>query len=239
VLLLALALAGCSSEPAEEAAQADINVAARPLEAGMATSRPGRVLLRFVEAARRRDPDAMWGLLSRPTRASIGPTLAEFRSSTSEELTDGLGALAAGTRVILSRKLDDEWAVAAVAGMRTVDGKPENFAYAAALRREGGALRLELAGAVVSGHEPGPLKEISGGRPEVAATISAGREVTRVLTWLDGRPLAAARGKDDLPFTATLRGRPRQPLAPGRHEVVVFAATDRTAVASAWSFTVV
>ena len=181
----------------------------------------------------------MWGLLSRPTRGSIGPTLAEFRSSTAQELTRGLGALAAGTRVTLSRSLDEEWAVAAVAGVRVVEGKREDFSYGAALRREGGALRLELAGAVVSGHEPGPLEEVTERHPAIATTISAGSDVTRVLAWLDGRPLPAARGEEDLPFTATLRGRRPEPLAPGRHEVVVFAATDRTAVASAWSFTVV
>jgi hypothetical protein len=236
--MLTLALAGCSSERADEAARADVNVAAGPPEAGTPAAGPGRVLLRFVEAARRGDADAMWGLLSRPTRASIGPTLAEFRLSTSREFAEGLGALAAGTRVILSRRLDDGWAVAAVAGVRTVEGDPEDFAYGAALRREGGALRLELAGAVVSGHVPDPLEEVPAGRPEVAATINAGGDVTKVLTWLDGRAFPVARGEDDLPFTATLRGRPRRPLAPGRHEVVVFAATDRTAVASAWSFTV-
>jgi hypothetical protein len=239
-LAAAVLAAGCGGGgSAEDTAKADAPTAARPVAAGTPAREPGRVLLRFVRAARQNDADTMWRLLSGPTRASIGPTLARFRSTTAREFHEGLGTLDPGATVILSRRLGQRWAVAAVAGTRSVEGEREDFAYGAALTRERGVLRLELGGAVVSGQKPEPADRVSEARPEVAANVSAGGIVTRVLTWLDGTPFSATRGVDDLPFTATLRGRPARPLARGRHHVVVFASTDRAAVASAWTFTVV
>jgi hypothetical protein len=200
--------------------------------------RPGRLLLRFVAAARRADAEAMWSLLSRPTRASIGPTLGQFRLGAAAEFAEGVGTLAPRARVILSGRIGGKWAVAAVSGARVVEGEREDFAYGAAFLQERGGLRLELAGAIVGGHEPGPLEEVDEARPRLAVTVSAGRQVTELLAWLDGALLPIRRQADDLPFTATLDVRPRRPLRPGRHEVVVFAATDRTAIASAWTFVV-
>jgi hypothetical protein len=180
----------------------------------------------------------MWTLLSAPTQASFGPTYAIFRRGVAFEFHEGVGSLAPQARVILSRTLPRGWAVAAVAGERVEEGEREYFAYGAALVREGGALRLELGGVAFSDHRPGPNDEVSESRPRLAVRASAGMNVTEVRAWLDGRALPAGRGASDPPFTARIRALPGRALAPGRHDVVVFAAAGRTAAASAWSFAV-
>jgi hypothetical protein len=208
-------------------------------DAGTSAAEPGRILLAFVRAAGRGDADAMWRLLSEPTRASIGPTLQDFRAGAAQELEAGLGSLAPKAKVILSRSLRDDWAVAAVAGDREVEGgEPEYYAYGAALLPENGALKLELGGVVITGYKPEPLAVVDDRRPTIAANVGAGGDLQDVRMWLDGKPFPAERGANDTPFTATLRGRPAKPLAAGRHEVVVFAATTETATATAWAFTV-
>jgi hypothetical protein len=246
-LLLA---AGCSSDDGDDAPSAGGPATtassgttseegfAVPVDGGTADPEPGRILLSFVRAAARGDAKAMWDLLSEPTRASIGPTFADFRTGAAVNLEMGLGTLAPNAEVILSRRLEEDWAVAAIAGDRTVEGEREHYAYGAALLPEDGSLKLELGGVVISGYKPEPLQEIDERRPELAANVGAGGDLSDVRMWLDGEPFEARRGANDTPFTATLRGRPEQPLTAGEHEVVVFAATSETATASAWSFTV-
>jgi hypothetical protein len=244
----ALLLAACSGDDdAEEAAPPPPPATSAPAETGgadvapddgRADPAPGRVLVSFVRAAGRGDARAMWGLLSEPTRASIGPTFDDFRTDAAIEFQRGLGTLAPSAEVVLSRTLPD-WSVAAVAGERVAAGKREHFAYGAALIDEGGGLKLELGGVVVSGHRPEPLDEVDDASPRVAANVGAGGDLTDVRMWLDAKPFPARRGADDTPFTATLRGEPARPLAAGRHIVVVFAATEETATATAWSFSVV
>ncbi|MGH3130734.1 MAG: hypothetical protein ACRDNX_07950, partial [Gaiellaceae bacterium] len=74
--------------------------------------------------------------------------------------------------------------------------------------------------------------------PQVAANVGAGGDLTDVRMWLDGDGFSFRRGANDTPFTATMRGRPTGDLTTGRHEIVVFAATDQTATATAWTFSV-
>jgi hypothetical protein len=207
-------------------------------DAGTADPEPGRVLLSFVKAAGRGDPDAMWELLSEPTQASIGPTLSDFRGDAAISFQHGLGTIAENAKVVLSRRLADDWAVAAVSGSRVVEGEREDFAYGAALLPEGGKQKLELGGVVITGHKPDPTSTTDDRQPPVAANVGAGGDLTDVRMWLDGEPFPAERGANDSPFTATLRGVPAAPLEPGLHTVVVFAATDQTATATAWTFTV-
>lgn len=237
VLLTAALVAGCGGDDAEEAAaraQPQRAAAARP---GTADAAPGRVLLAFVRAAGRGDAEAMWGLLSKATRASIGPTLGGFRRGAAVELARGLGPLAPTARPILSRALTNGWAVAAVAGERPLNGRRRYVAYGAALRRERGRLALELEGAVVTSLRPEPLEATHEVLPELGATVAAGGDVTDVRVWLDGKAARVARDRER-PFTATVRGRPGRALGPGRHAIVVFASAEHTAVASAWTFTV-
>jgi hypothetical protein len=180
----------------------------------------------------------MWNLLSEPTKASVGPTLEDFRAGAGQEFARGLGSLAPSAKVIFSRKLDEDWSAAAVSGVRTEGDTEERYSYGAALLPEDGKLKLELGGVVVKGWRPEPTEEITDTTPVVGANVGAGGDLTDLRLWLDGKPLPFARGANDTPFTATLRGEPSQPLAKGEHEALVFAATDVTATASAWGFTV-
>jgi hypothetical protein len=240
---LVLVTAACTGDDDEEAgapgttAPAETSRGLPPLDGGTADPEPGRILLSFVRAAGKGNARAMWNLLSDPTQASIGPTFADFRGGASANFQTGLGTIAANAKVILSRRLDNDWAVAAVAGDRTVDGKREHYAYGAALLPEEGSLKLELGGVVITGYKPEPLEDVDAS-PELAANVGAGGDLLDVRMWLDGKPFEAERGAEDTPFTATLRGRPEQPLAPGEHEIVVFAATSETATATAWTFQV-
>jgi hypothetical protein len=250
--LIALVVTGCSGSDSNEAAPTGSGAttgatgttatgsepAPSPAHGGEADPAPGRVLLRFVKAAGRNDAAGMWRLLSAPTQATIGPTLDDFRAGAAQDFTRGLGSLAPSAKVILSRKLGSDWSVAAVSGEQTSGGKAERYSYGAALVPEGRALKLELGGVVVTRYKPPPLAEVSDPQPVVGANVGAGGDLTDVRLWLDGKPLPFERGANDSPFTATMRGMPARPLDPGEHQVVVFAATDATATASAWPFTV-
>jgi hypothetical protein len=249
--LLALLLGACSGDDGSEETTAAPPAATAPgatapqppppppVDGGVADEEPGEVLLRFVRAAEKGDAETMWSLLTEPTQASIGPTFDDFRGDAANTLQAGLGTLAPTAKVVLSRKLDDDWAVAAIAGVQEDDGgELDPYAYGAALLPENGKLKLELGGVVITGYKPAPTARIDEAQPTIAANAGAGGDLQDVRMWLDGEPFPAQRGENDTPFTATLRGEPAQPLAPGRHDVVVFAATADTATASAWSFTV-
>lgn len=240
VALLAAACSGGDGEEAEGSTVPPVTQREPTLDGGTAAAQPGRVLLAFVRAAGRGDADAMWRLLSEPTRASIGPTLEDFRDGAAEELAAAIGPLAPTAKVILSRALGDEWAVAAVAGdvLEEGESEPEYNAYAAALLPAEGGLRLELGGVVISGYKPGHLDELDDAQPKLGANVGAGGDLTDVRMWLDRKPFPAERGENDTPFTATLHGQPAQPLGAGRHQVVVFAATNDTAAAAAWAFSI-
>jgi hypothetical protein len=195
----------------------------------------GLLVLRFVQAARRGDAAQMWALLSRPTRLSIGPTLAAFARGTAPELAKDVEDFRGG-RVLLSRRLDDVWAVGAVSGRYVQDGESEPAGYAAALRREEGTWRIELGGLVIARLRPEPLDR-TGDRPAFRAEAQAGAQIERMLLWLDGGATSVGRSWTS-PFSAELRGRPRSGLASGEHVVVVFASTEDTAAALAWTFEV-
>ena len=241
---LALLLAACGGggdgddpQPAPPPPNADAAPQPPPTaeEYGEADPAPGEVLLRFVRAAGENDVDTMWELLGTQTRASLGPTLADFRTGTAVEFHEGLGSLAPTAKVILSRTVDP-WGVAAVSGTRTVEGNEEFYAYGVALREEEGQLKLDLGGIILTQLKPEPQAETDA-QPEIGASAGADNAVGGVLVWLDGEPLATERS-GDTPFTATVKGKPTQALAPGRHVVVVFTSTSETAGAIAWPFTV-
>jgi hypothetical protein len=242
VVLLATACGGGDGDDEQAQATTGATTAegAPPLDAGTAAAEPGKILLAFVRAAGKGDAEAMWNLLSEPTRASIGPTFADFRGGAAQEFEAGLGSLAPSAKVILSRSLRDDWSVAAVAGEREVEGEeePEYYAYGAAMLPENGEPKLELGGVVITGYKPDPLAVLDDPKPKLAANVGAGGDLTDVRMWLDGKPFPTERGANDTPFTATLRGQVASPLAPGRHEVVVFASTSDTATATAWTFEV-
>jgi len=230
VAALCATLAACGSE--DELAAVHLGVE----QPGSADPEPGLTVLRFVQAARRGDAQRMWGLLSEPTKRSIGPGVLSFARGTAPDLYDSFADFRQG-QVLLSRKLDDTWAVGAVTGrFETDDGDTEPAAYALALRREHGKWRVELAGLVIARLRPSP-SDTTGDTPELRAEAQAGNGVERMLLWLDG---AAARVpfKRTSDFTSEIDGRAETKVPPGEHTVVVFARTPVTAGAQAWTFDV-
>jgi hypothetical protein len=230
VAALCAALAACGSEDELPAVHLDVE------QPGSPDREPGLTVLRFVQAARRGDAERMWPMLSQPTRRSIGPGLLSFAHGTAPDLYDSFADFRQG-RVLLSRKLDDTWAVGAVTGRYENDeGDSEPAAYAVALRREDGKWRIELAGLVIARLRPSP-SDTTGDRPELRAEAQAGNDVERMLLWLDGSAARVPflRTSD---FTAEIDGRPESKISPGEHAVVVFAKTPVTAGAQAWTFDV-
>jgi hypothetical protein len=235
--LFALLAAGCGGGGDDESGSGG-GQTTTPAGAGYGTAAPGpgETLTRFVRAAQEGEADAMWNLLTQPTQASIGPTLEDFRRTTATELQEGLGTLAKNAKVIVSRELPNDWGVAAIAGERDAEGDREYYAYGVGLAREAGQWKIELGGVVISGLKPDPLEETDA-LPQIKANVGAGGDLQQILVFLDGKPLAFARGGDS-PFAASVSAKPPAKLAPGRHEVVVFASTDLTASAVAWTFSV-
>lgn len=230
-LVAGLALAGCGGGTAEPEASAG---AAGPPVVTRADPGPGQTLVRFVRAARRGDAAALWSLLSVPTRESGGPTLDQFRRGLARSLRAGPGTLEPGARVLLSRRVGSRFAVAALAGERIVDGEPEQLNYAAAFVSEDGAWRVELDAVVFGSLEPEPLDGVEA-RPQLRARAASGGSIEVLLLWLDGRAVPG-EATADTPFQATAFARADRSLAPGRHDVVAFAATRDAAGAVAWPF---
>ncbi|HSC90409.1 MAG TPA: hypothetical protein VLB86_02000 [Gaiellaceae bacterium] len=230
LVAVALVTAGCGGGDAEDAAGA----AVAPV-AGVPAPAVGRALVAFVGAAGEGDADATWALLSPETRASMGPTLPEFRRGVAADLEQGLGDLAGRAEVVLARRVG-RWGLAAVAGERVVEGEREHYAYAAAFRLVRGEWRVELGGAVAALLEPGPLDETDA-EPEIGVKLDASGPLKQALMWLDDRPQAVRR-RDEGPFSARLSGRVDRPLAPGFHTAVALATTPDTAAAAAWPFEV-
>jgi hypothetical protein len=211
--------------------------AARPSTGAVATvadPAPGRLLQAFIGAARRSDEPALWRLLSTSSQAGFGGSLAAFRRDAGEDLVSWLGRVRAGEQVVLSQRIGRRWAVAAIEGTRLVEGEMDDFAYAAAFRREDGRWRIDLGGLVVGGVRPEPLDEVEP-EPELRADVAAGQQVRTFLLWLDGRALDAAPEAES-PFAARVRARPAEPVGEGRHVGVAFASTEDAAGAVAWPF---
>jgi hypothetical protein len=233
VALLALCLvpAGCGAGEGDAGAGTPV----APV-AGVPAPAVGRTLERLVEAAGRGDADAMWAVLSPQTRATMGPTRAEFGRGLALDLRNGPGTLAGGGRVVLAVRLG-RWGLATVAGERVAGGEREAYAYAAAFRLVGGAWRAELGGAAPGALEPSPLAETDA-TPTVAGRMDGSGPVEQALLWLDAEPQRVLR-RPGGPFSARLVADPAPgPLAPGRHVVTLFAATPDTAAAYAWPFEV-
>ena len=217
-LLVAAIAAGCGGgEPLPV-----ISFAAR----GNAGPRePGLAALRFVQAASSGDTDRMRALMSADTRTAFGPGGAA-------EIARQLSGFEEG-RIVLSRALDDRWAVAAVAGL-SEDGEPA--AWGAALRREHERWRVELGGVFFTRLRPTPGGEAAT-EPEIRVEAQAGGEVDDVRLWLGRRELVTHAFRRQ-PFTREVWGRLREALPEGRYTLVAFATSGETAGAIAWPFDV-
>jgi hypothetical protein len=161
---------------------------------------------RFAEAAAAGDTDGMWELLSAQTKARI--MRAEFARHASV-LRKREGAVAGG-RVLLSMRIGDDLAVAALAGRDVGPG-----ARAAVLRLEDGKWRVQLS----------ELDLIYGGS-FLEFGVNTGGRSARVETraWVDGDEGRVRRIHKEAALIQWFEVIPRQRLSEAReHSIVIFA----------------
>jgi hypothetical protein len=228
---LALAGAGCNGggDGATRGAERTVTVApSRP--AG-----PGETLRQFVDAARTRDSARMWDLLSPPSRRRLGPTEARFVRGAARGIARAVAPLRTSAyEVIVNVPITPRFGIGAVAAKK---GEKRFGAFAAALRLEEGAWRVELRGPVrIRPLRPDPGERLTRrGLTQLAATIDAGAPVLEAGFWYDGRAVEGRVGGLD-PAHVTIYTETSH-VPKGRHSVVVFASTHGSASALAWTFT--
>jgi hypothetical protein len=193
---------------------------------------PGKDLVEaFVAAAAAGHTDAIWGMLSTPSRQRLGGTAAEFARGAGARLRDGVG-LFRDVKTIVSERITPEFGIVAIDGRQ--DGK--RSVYAVPLRLEGTKWKLELGGPV----DVRPIGPDPGAREPIVAQIAAavtgpGGSGTAVM-YLDGHtenPQVVGTASN-----ATMYANFEPALDLGRHTAVVFASDGRNAGATAWAFTV-
>jgi hypothetical protein len=185
-------------------------------------SDPARTLTRLIDAAERGDARAIRGLLVDDAR--VAPS----------ELGEGLGTFAGRKPRTLYR--GGPWAVAAVSGVRSVEGTREYGAYATALHRVAGRWRVDLSGATtvrILGPKPGSRTPPI---PQVAAALEGRGDLVESGLWIDGAELIEKGGGSAT--RGTVYGAPAHPLRPGRHVAVAYARDATHATAIAWVFRV-
>jgi hypothetical protein len=217
VLTLVLSAAGCGSDGEKETTTS----ATTPAD-------PGReVMGALVDAAARKDADAMWALLSKPSQRREGPTVDDFENGKARELERTLAPFAGG-------KLPVEVSENIGGGFGLVALSRGPNAYAVPFRKENGTWRVEL---------PGPLRiEVLGPPPG-----SRGKFVNQIgvathgpggagvgLLYVDGVTLDSRSYSG--PKGATIFANFATKLAPGRHTAVAYASTGKNAAAKAWTF---
>lgn len=215
MLVLALALAGCGGGGSKQPATTP---------APPAGPDPAKAMQALLAAAQAGNATRLGKLLQPDTPDSVVP-----------ELMEGLGSFPRGTPVILAVKIDPMFALAAVAGPRTAEGKQEHAAYAAAFERIGD----EYKASIISPVEIRPLGPDEGStqppESQVAAEFSAPARLAEAGLWVDGKAIPAEPNGDPRRFTAYgSTGK----LRPGWHSVVAFAEAGGSAVARAWTFRV-
>jgi hypothetical protein len=237
-LPLALLLAGCSNDGGGGSTEGTTTVQEIPAELDFPDDdRAAEVLDAFVQAAGRKDYEAMFELLSPRTQAKYGPTPAAFARKAGNDLGVVLGAMSrqnGSYERVMAKRLSDIWSIAAIRGEVTARNETVHGAYAVPLRNENGELRIELAGtATFNPVTPEPELK-SEGTPDIATEVSASEPVLRGLIWVDGTPYPAALDPDEILLTAEVTTK----LPNGRHIVVSFVDTESSAGANAYSFQV-
>jgi hypothetical protein len=219
VLVLALALAGCGGGGSsnEQTTTAAATTSAAP--------NPGATLKAMLAAARAGEAEKLGNLLRPDSPDSLVP-----------ELMEGLGSFPAGTPIVLSVPIDDQFAVAALAGPRRAEGRKEPLAaYAVALQRYGDQYKASLVSPVQIrplGPDPGSTQ---GPVSQVAAEFSAPTRLDQAGLWVDGKAIAAEPRGTPRKFTAFGSS---GTLKPGWHSVVAFGEAGGSAGATAWTFRV-
>jgi hypothetical protein len=187
-----------------------------------AAPKPARALDALVQAAHDGDEAAMRRVLTADTL--LEPTA----------LSEGLGTFSAHRARPLY--VGDDWAVATISGLRTVEGMRERSAYAAAVRLVNGRWRVDLSLRVrirILGPDPGST---TGPMPQVAAEITAPDPLAESGLWVDGAALEVKGG--GTPKRGTIYGAPATDLRSGTHTAVAYARTARNGTAVAWRFNV-
>jgi len=231
--LAALLLAGCGGSKSEQSAPAATTATApqetgTPATAGLTIDDPGPgdALRAFVEAAGSGDADALWGLLTPLSRKQLGPTRAAFARKYGKGFREGVGTFA-GTpyQMVISKRDEGGWSVAAIAGNRVRDGQEEFASYGAAARKDGNKWLLELGA-------PLELKRLADAAPgTIAVEMSAGDPIEAAGLWLDGEALPAHVQGQRARFVVAGQ-LPGEPAA----DAVVVAFARTAAAASAGAF---
>lgn len=246
---LLVVLAGCGGNDNDGDADAGPTTSRIPTQTGadvapaelQTTPFPtaGETLVQFVRAASRLDVLRMWGMMTEESRVGLGPTVGDFESSSAQELSKGLGALAKGKgfKVVFSEKIGDKYAVSAVASEADVEGVGRQYyAYGAALKPEGGRWKISLGSIGLFDLKPAPVSKQKP-TPTLGVSVQSLGAITHAGLWLNGTPLKET-GTVDQEGNVSLTAKPAQPLRPGRHVVIGFAAAADTASALAWTFSV-
>jgi hypothetical protein len=228
-----LTACGSGSDEAEppsttQATQTDQQEDVTPATAGLTIDDPGpgEALQAFVDAAAGGNPEAVWLLLTPESQERLGPTFAQFTERFGSGFREGVGTFAGSPYgVVISRRDEEGWGVAAIAGNRVREGEPEFATYGAAFRLEGDRWLLELGA-------PIELTRLVDAPPGVLQVeMSADAVIEAGGLWLDGEPLLAhVEGRrGDFVVEAEL-----PPDASGTSVVVAFARTADTANAGAF-----
>lgn len=231
-LIGAVALAGCGGGGSGK--QTGGLTLASPTTATSAAD-PGRQAIdAFAAAARAGRADALWSMLSTPTRQRLGP-LARFRTHAAVELAEGVGGFGRFD-VIVSERITPEFGVVAIDGSRIVEGRRERSVFATALRLEGNVWKIELRGPVhvrPIGPDPGAHEDVVA---QVAAAVSGQGGNGTAVVYVDGAAESPRVYGTATTSTVVVNFEPA--LDRGRHTVVVFGSVGRQAAATGWWFTV-
>lgn len=220
LVLVAIAVAGCGSD------ESTSSETTQPTET--APPDPGReVMVAFVAAAKDGDAEAMWDLLSGPSRKRYGPTLEDFEAGKAVELIEALAPFAGGDLpVSVSENIGDGFGLVALSRGKN--------AYANPLRKEGNVWRVELPGPLeidVSGPPPGSKGKFA---QQIGVEITGRSSGGTALLYLDGTTLDPNIYSG--PGTATVFASFPNGVEPGRHTAVAFAFSGDEAAATAWTF---
>ncbi|HZR92093.1 MAG TPA: hypothetical protein VFA44_06750 [Gaiellaceae bacterium] len=220
VFLLVLAVAACGGGGKKAQSTPATSTSAAHRDPGKAA------LASFLEAAKRHDAAALWGLLSSPSRERLGPSLALFRRTSAATIEQALVPFErGGNELVLSRPTGPSFGLVAIrSGVR---------ALAVPLRKEGSAWKIETPGPItidISGPQPGS----SGPVGKVAVELHGVHGVGEAGLFLDGSPLGAkvtvGRG------SATVYANLAQAAPAGLHVAVAYAQFGRNVSALAWTF---
>ena len=195
----------------------------------------GEVMEEFVRAASAGNAQAMFDLLSTRSKIRFGPTAQDFARGSGKELSVVLGSFdrRGEWEVVLAARASEEFAVSTVEGYVEADDRKEYGAYSAPLRLENGEWKIELGGtASFNPLTPEPELE-SRADPEISAEVTASEPILELHAWVDDTAIPAELSPDELIVTAT-----SPELEEGRHTVTLFAQSQSSAGANAWTFVV-